>query len=1673
MEHTLPSRINLLPPRHTYRKTSAAHIIPWVLIVITILIPLNNQRVIEDANRGLVLGLTQASKTLDTDTSFNQGSLSSTTVSGSGSSAVVQLTGIGGAPAWWNGGYAYRKQMTITNTTATALSSGYTVSSTFNHASLVSGGKSLASGNDIRIVYWNGVSNIELDRVLDDGSSWNNATTKLWFKSQSEIVGSGIDSNYYLYYSNAAAGSPPINKSNVYALYDDFNEHANNADPEGWREDSGTWYVQDQYYYTSGGSQPVTTSTVIADTTSNYIVQTRAKYASGSYVGLMPRHTGSGATDSGYYMGPNGAGTSVEFWKRTNGNWSQLGSGTALAGFTDGQWHTLKAVVLGSLLEFYFDGTLIKSYTDSSSPWLSGTAALHTTAAGSYDDVLVRLYASSEPTVNQGSEINALAASGNWQSATNGNVLDLVWNGGWGDGTDGSTAFSAVVANISAEATITFSMKTAISTAALIAAPYIELGTVSTGTTYIKTKADLDGLGIGANRYIQVRAVFSQTNGINPQLDSISLSYRADQDSPTNPPANENVTAKNEPDGAVTLTSSMWYNYPTPSFTWTGALDSDSGIAGYYVYFGTNQNADPADPLLGLSLQPTATFTASGLISGQIYYLRIKSVDNAGNKSMATWAPFTYKYESAKPSNPGSLSVMPVGYTSQNSFFFVWSGGGDEENGSGLWGYCYKTGDPDSESIYHSDQCTEETSIDEIPAYQSGENRFYVRSRDNARNVNNSYISVPYYYNTNAPSAPRNVTIAQALTLDGTECLSLDNCYSVSWVLPQTYVGSIASYYYAVNEDAIALSNSVQTIESETIARALSARPLATRQGINTFDIVAKDNSGNVTFDSVSSGRAYFVAETSAPGVPINLQITDSSNREAEAYQLTLTWDEPLLTGSGIDHYSIYRSIDNSTYSQVGTAPATATGYLDTGLASGIRYYYYLTAEDNASAESAESTTVSAVPTGRFTSSPEIIVQPTTTTSILSATVSWKMERTCRGYVELREVSEDSYAEQGAGSDSADQSVTVIGLEADTLYYFRTRCQDIDGNVSLSEEMSFRTSDAPSRPINLIASPAINSENEFSFNWNPPSDWGVTISHYYFSVNEEPTETNSTQINGNSLPAGSYATRQGSNLLYIVAVDSAGNYNLSNYASVAFNADTTAPGIPTNLLITDTSNRATNRYSLTIEWDMSEGEVDHYNLYRSIDNTVFENVSEVRSTIYAETGLDTEKTYSYYVTAVDSAGAESVESETVSKQPTGKYVTPPEYAGDPAVEITSTAATITWITNRASTSFVNYGLTDELGESKGSLEAMFTHSVLLTGLTPSSIYHFKVQSFDEARDYTLEAALSDTFTFETAVAPAISDLKVEDIRQTSALVTWKTTTVSTSTVNYGKTPDYGSSIADQSGSGTTLHTVKLSDLEPDSLYHMRIIGSDSDGNLLQSDDYVFQTLAFPRIFNVTFEPIKDASSMTIKVAWETNVETDSIVEYGIVGGGLSEKVTSDMLVTHELVIANLVDNAIYTFKAKGRDQYGNIATSAEQTYATPFDTRPPKLSDISVETAIIGTGRDAKAQIIIIWKTDENATSQVEYGEGVGGTSYTSKTVEDGILSNSHLVIISDLNPAKPYHFRILTKDGAGNQSVSTDRAVITGRATESVLDIIVVNLQKTFGWLGSIQNIGNIFKSL
>jgi GH18 family chitinase/regulation of enolase protein 1 (concanavalin A-like superfamily) len=107
---------------------------------------------------------------------------------------------------------------------------------------------------------------------------------------------------------------------------------------------------------------------------------------------------------------------------------------------------------------------------------------------------------------------------------------------------------------------------------------------------------------------------------------------------------------------------------------------------------------------------------------------------------------------------------------------------------------------------------------------------------------------------------------------------------------------------------------------------------------------------------------------------------------------------------------------------------------------------------------------------------------------------------------------------------------------------------------------------------------------------------------------------------------------------------------------------------------------------------------------------------------------------------------------------------PPVISGISTSNITSNAATVQWSTNVGSSSQVEYGPTTNYGSKTDSDIVLVTsHSVKLSNLAASTLYHYRVKS-TEAAGYQ---AVSSDQTFTTAPPPPPSTIRSDDFNSSS------------------------------------------------------------------------------------------------------------------------------------------------------------------------------------------------------------------------------------------------------------------------------------------------------------------
>ncbi len=482
--------------------------------------------------------------------------------------------------------------------------------------------------------------------------------------------------------------------------------------------------------------------------------------------------------------------------------------------------------------------------------------------------------------------------------------------------------------------------------------------------------------------------------------------------------------------------------------------------------------------------------------------------------------------------------------------------------------------------------------------------------------------------------------------------------------------------------------------------------------------------------------------------------------------------------------------------------------------------------------------------------------------------------------------------------------------------------------------------------------------------------------------------------------------------------------------------DTTAP------VISAVAASAITPSGATLTWTTNEASTSlaEFGLTTSYGTSTALDSTPVTAHTRALSGLSAATAYHYRVISTDAAGNTAVSADYTFTTASAPDTTPPVLSNITAGSVTSAGAAITWTTNEASTTQVEYGATTAYGGSTTLNSSLVTaHTATLSGLQAGTVYHFRVRSADAAGNVAVSG--DQTFTTLAApdtTAPVISGVVASSTGATSTVITWSTNEPSTSVVDYGLGTSYGSSSAD-----TTLltsHSRSLTGLTASTTYHFRVRSADAAGNTASSGDFVFTTSAAPDTTPPTLSSIASGSvtSAGATITWTTNEASTTQVEYGTTTSyGASTTLNSSLVTAHGATLSGLQASTTYNYRVRSADAAGNVAVSGNQTFttaATP-DTTGPTISNLAA-------GNMTQTSAVITWSTNEPSTSGVEYGLT---TAYGQQSPLNATLVSSHSQTLSGLTAGATYHIRVQSADAAGNLSRSNDLIVSLPTVADTV----------------------------
>lgn len=910
-----------------------------------------------------------------------------------------------------------------------------------------------------------------------------------------------------------------------------------------------------------------------------------------------------------------------------------------------------------------------------------------------------------------------------------------------------------------------------------------------------------------ADRYIQYQVTLTTGTGQSPTFEDISIEYVAsDSVPPTTNASNIQI---------IGYDSGNWLK-TAPTISWDAGADDVGGIGliGYCIALdettegGSSSSLDPATSsgkLTGLNdgvalsscpyiVTGTSvnfnTISGLNLTSDKDYYFSIKAIDAVGNiwtGSSGDFQDLTYfKYDGTAPTNVTFISTPSSSFGSVNDMFFTWpsSGGTSSDSESGVLGWQYAI---NNTSDWRGGTSSNYLGITYIPLsgatyiqyldesfdteITEGNNTIYFRTVDNAGNTS-TYTTGGLAYGGAAPTFSQGSEVTVTATTQTTNSYTSNiNNFSLSWPDASISEGSLNYYYYMVNTTPPTSRTTLEgnsTLYKPVSTTSVSAQKLTgSVRGTNTVYVVATDTEDNYSPTNVISGT--YVLNSTNPDPPQNLIGSDASLKANELWRATLTWETPAYIGTGELTYVVQRSSDNSTWTDVGTTQSLS--YTDSVDTSDI-YYYRVGSYDTSSqsiADPSYTSSVSVDTKGTFDEPPELTSEPEVTSiTTKRATITWSTDRIGDTRIQYGTGSEDYFDEEPSKSDLVTaHSIELTNLSPGTRYYYTAKWTDEDGNTGISDEGNFSTDPAPIISDVEVATLGINSV-VLKFT----SKDAAKVKIYY---GESTSFGGLSEISTSSEEATYAVTLTGlkDGTKYFYKINTL-DVEDDEYDGTVLDFTTLPRPQVSNVRIQQV--RGTAQPTVLISWTTNTPVSSIVTLYPE------NNPADTRDEINVELkegehkmiirGLLPQTKYVLTVSGRDIVGNEAsaepnyITTETDTRPPLISNLKVEGNSVASADGETQTAQlVISWDTDEAASSQVEYG------EGTGSVYAQktqednnltYNHLVLISGLTPSKVYHLRAISKDSNGNATESI---DTVTITPKATENALDLVISNLQE--------------------------------------------------------------------------------------------------------------------------------------------------------------------------------------------------------------------------------------------------------------------------------------------------------------------
>jgi phosphodiesterase/alkaline phosphatase D-like protein len=879
--------------------------------------------------------------------------------------------------------------------------------------------------------------------------------------------------------------------------------------------------------------------------------------------------------------------------------------------------------------------------------------------------------------------------------------------------------------------------------------------------------------------------------------------------------------------------------------------------------------------------------------------------------------------------------------------------------------------------------------------------------------------------------------------------------------------GTTTSYGRTVTADESPVTGSSNTAVSKSVADLIPATTYHYR-------VVAENASGtsygaDMTFTTRAAPTVITNAATAVNGTGATLNGIVNANSDST----TVTFEYGLTTA--------YGSTVTADQSPVTGSTNTAVSKVLTGLTPNTTYHYRVKGQNvNGTSYGADMTFFTAAPAA-----------PTAVTN--DATLITSSGATLNGTVNANNADTTVTFEYGTSTGygttvTADQSpVTgavatavskaISGLANNTTYHYRVVAVN-DQGTTYGSDMTFSTGNAPAAttdPATMVGASfatlngTVNANN---FSTQVTFEYGTTTS-YGTTVNANPnfvTGTDDTAVSAaitGLLPNTTYHYRvraQG----FGTTFGSDMTFTTGSGPSATTNAATSVGSTTATLNGTVNANNVSTTVTFEYGLNTSYGKVvtaDQSPVTGSTNTSVSKGL----------TSLVPNTTYHYRVKA--SNANDTVYGADMTFTTSGSA---PTATTNAATAVSTTGATLNGTVNAkgdSTTVTFEYGLDTSYGSTVTAAQSPVTGnsdtavSAVLTGLTSSTTYHYRVK----AQNSSGTTYGADKTFFTDPSGPTATTQAASNIEDTSATLNGTVNANNNSTTvifEFGPNTSYGRTFtADQSpvtGSTDTAVSFNVTGLAPDTTYHYRVVAQSSSGNTNGADMTFTTSAPKPTVTTVAASSI-GTTSATLNGLVNGNGNNTSVTfeygtdnTYGTTVTADQSPVTGSTDTAVSVNITGLTPNTTYHFRVVGQNTYG-ISEGADMTFTTagaaPTVTTQAASSISSTAATLNG----------LVNANNDSTTVTFEYGTNTSyGTTVTAaQSPVTGSTDTAVSANITGLAPNTTYHFRVVGQNSNGTSN-GADMTFTTDTSLPTVTTQAASDIEPDSATLNGLVNANN-----